>query len=278
MDWTTLVAEKRKTSPSMAAALYRVTSSFLNHAEAEGWIAAPLLPRKGAAKLAPSPKARVRVLSDSELREVWRAVETDSPKARAFIRLLILTGARELEVADIATGEIDRTVGVWRLPSVRAKNGTSYTMPLSPLALNEIASVWPEHDWKAGPSWRLLGKIKGNGFRGFSKLKARVDAAIAAARAQEAAVTGAAASPMAPWRWHDLRRSVRTGMTRLGVSRDHAEAAINHRSGRTALERTYNRHDYAEEILAALNLWQSHVSVLIMPDVVMLSERRRARS
>ncbi len=50
---------------------------------------------------------------------------------------------------------------------------------------------------------------------------------------------------MTDWRWHDLRRTARTGMTRLGVARDHAEAAINHVSGRSALERTYDRHDYA---------------------------------
>jgi hypothetical protein len=65
------------------------------------------------------------------------------------------------------------------------------------------------------------------------------------------------------WRWHDLRRTARTGMTRLGVPRDHAEAAINHVSGRSALERTYDRHDYAGEIVSALGCWQAHVAGLV---------------
>lgn len=275
-DWTSLVAAKRKDAPAMAAALYRVVSSFLGHAEAEGWIAAPLLPRKGAAKLAPSPAARARVLTDSELTEVWHVAGAQSPKARAFIRLLILTAAREMEVADVATGEIDQASGRWRIPGTRTKNGQGYTIPLSPLAMAEIEAVWPKHGERAGPDWRLLGAIAGNGFRGFSKLKARIDAVIVSARAE---AQGAKEQPLAPWRWHDLRRTARTGMTRLGIVRDHAEAAINHVSGRSTLERTYDRHDYAAEIAAALSRWQAHVAALVsaqpVAEVVALADRRR---
>jgi integrase len=274
-DWTALVAAKRKAAPAMAAALYRVVSSFLNHAEAEGWIAAPLLPRKGAAKLAPLPPARARVLTDSELAEVWRATEQENPKARAFVRLLILTAAREMEVADVATGEIDREAARWRIPGSRTKNGEGYAVPLLSLALAEVAAVWPPHDDEAGLDWRLLGKIRGSGYRGFSKLKARLDATVAAARAKDAA--GGPVVTMPAWRWHDLRRTARTGMTRLGIPRDHAEAAINHVSGRSKLERTYDRHDYADEIVAALSRWQAHVAALVtaqpVAEVVPLAAR-----
>ena len=51
-------------------------------------------------------------------------------------------------------------------------------------------------------------------------------------------------------------------MTRLGVPRDHAEAALNHVSGRTALERTYDRHRYEDEVIAAVEKWQAHVANL----------------
>ena len=94
---------------------------------------------------------------------------------------------------------------------------------------------------------KLLGRIKGGGFRGFGKLKLRMDGA----------------TKLVGWRWHDLRRTARTGMTRLGVPRDHAEAAINHVSGRSKLERTYDRHDYGPEVIAALTLWQGHVAHLV---------------
>ena len=62
---------------------------------------------------------------------------------------------------------------------------------------------------------------------------------------------------------HDLRRTCRTGLSRLGVSKDHAEACLNHVSSRSALERTYDVHDYADEVVAALSAWQRYVEGLV---------------
>lgn len=265
-DWTGLVATKRKTAPAMASAMFRVVASFLSYAEASGWITEPLLPRKGAATIAPSPAPRVRVLTDAELMEVWKAAGAEPPKLRAFIRLLVLTAAREVEVADIATGEIDREAGRWRVPGNRTKNGQPYTVPMCSLALAEIAPTWPEESGDRD-DWRLLGKYTDKGFRGFSKLKSRLDETIAATRKKEVEEAGAEPVPMPPWRWHDLRRTARTGMTRLGIPRDHAEMAINHISARTTLERTYDRHDYTPEITVALGTWQAHVAALVKADM-----------
>jgi integrase len=246
-----LVTRTRRRAPALGASLYRVLSSFLAHAEAAGWIEAHPLPRKGAALLAPGAAPRERVLTDDELLAVWRASEELNPRPRAFVRLLVLTAAREMEVADIAAGELDRAVGRWTIPGARTKNGLSHAVPLCPLALAELAAVWPTDGEEQGAAAhrRLLGAVPGVGLRGFSKLKARLDAL----------------SGVRDWRWHDLRRTVRTGMTRLGVPREHAEAAINHVSGRSALERTYDRHDYAAEVAAALGRWQAHIAALARP-------------
>lgn len=261
-DWTALISAKRRLAPGVGAMLYRTASAFLNHCEAVGWLETPLLPRKGAAIIAPSVAARARVLSDEELRAVWEASAQLRPKSRAFARLLILTAAREMEVADIATGEVDRAGARWTICGKRAKNHRTITLPLSPAALEELSAVWPEHGDAIAPSWRLLGDIAGSGLRGFSKLKARVDEL----------------SGVKNWRWHDLRRSVRTGMTRLGVPREHAEAALNHVSGRSVLERTYDRHDFAEEVIAALGRWQAHVAALVsdQPSAEVVTLRRPA--
>lgn len=278
-DWTALIQawkrtvttrrkrpdEKRKAGAPVkdgagaSAFLYRTISAFLGFAEVHGWVDAPLLPRKGAGLIAPPPPARERTLTDPELAAVWKAADREPPKLRAFVRLLILTGAREAEVADMAAGEVDLAGGRWRIPGARTKNGIGYTVPLSPLALDELRAVWPEDE--PAPEAKLLGRVAGSGFKGFGKLKMRMDKA----------------TKVAGWRWHDLRRTARTGMTRLGVPRDHAEAAINHVSGRTKLERTYDRHDYAEEVIAALTLWQGHVAGLVgkAAEVVALADRRR---
>ena len=245
-DWTKLIAAKHRNAPGIGSMLYRTAAAFLNHAEAHGWIPLPLLPRKGLALIAPPVGARKRTLTDEELKAVWTAADRlNRAKSRVFVHLLAMTATRQMEVADVSIGEIDLEAGKWAIPGSRTKNGCGIVVPLHPLLLDDLRAIWPEH--AAGPSWKLLGEIAGSGFRGFSKLKARLDKA--------AGVTG--------WRWHDLRRTARTGMTQLGISRDHAEAALNHISGRSALERTYDRHNYGPEVLVALKRWQLNVAALV---------------
>jgi integrase len=198
--------------------------------------------------LAPPPPPRGRALSDDELIAVWNASATEPPKPRAFVRLLILTGCCCAKAAAIAAGEVDRAAGLWRLPAERVKNGRAHVMPLCDLALAELDAIWPEHGAEADADWRLLG-TRGSAFAGFSKLKARIDAK----------------AGIAPWCWHDLRRTCRTGIARLGVDRLHAERALNHVSGRSRLERTYDTHDYEAATLAALRRWQAHVASLVLP-------------
>ncbi len=255
-DWTALVAARRRTAPAMAALLYRVISAFLNYAEAQGWIETSLLPRKGAAMLAPAPASRDRVLSDEELVEVWRAACAEDPKARVFMMLLMLCAVRATEAAGIATDELDLDAGRWHLPAKRAKNKRGYTLPVPEnvgrLLRDMVATQQFEHPHC------ILGARSGP-FQAISKLKARIDARITQERADKSPTP----KPMPPWRLHDLRRTARTGMTRLGVPREHAEMAINHISGRSSLERTYDRHDYAAEVVAALKAWQNHLLRLV---------------
>jgi len=254
-DWTDVIAAKHREAPGVGVMLYRTVAAFLTHAETLGWIPATPLPRKGMAVIAPPVAARQRALTDEELRAVWLAADRLSSKARCFVHLLVMTACRKREAADIPTGEIDLAAGLWRLPDgrkngrrlpdARTKNGNGITLPLHPLVLDDIRAVWPQHN--AGPKWRLLGDVPGGGLRGFSTLKTKLDAACG--------VTG--------WRLHDLRRTARTGLTRLGVSRDHSEACLNHISARTTLDRTYDTHDFGAEVLAALQRWQAHVASLM---------------
>jgi len=257
-DWTGLVTAKRRTAPGAATQLYRAASSFLNHAEVAGWIDRPLLPRRGLRHLAPAAPPRSRVLTDAELATVWQATaKLARTRHRAFVRVLILTGCRRSEAADLAAGELDQAT--WTIPSARAKNKQSITLPLGPLALAEIAAVWPAHEPHAG--WRLFGHSPGMGVRTFAQIKTELD--------RLSGVTG--------WTLHDLRRTCRTGLARLGISDDTVEACLNH--PRRGLIRTYNRHRYQDEILAALGKWQAHVGALVtdapMADVVPLRRGQR---
>jgi integrase len=117
-------------------------------------------------------------------------------------------------------------------------------MPISAPLLSELVALMPPG---VSGGYRLLGHVKGGALSGFSKLKMMLDAA--------SGVTG--------WRFHDLRRTVRTRLAALGVAPDIAERCLNHVSAVGALAAVYDRHDYQTEILAALRLWQGTLAVLV---------------
>jgi len=244
--WADMITAERPKRPATATWLFQLSNSFLNYAEALGWIAVNPLPRKGLAVLAPKGDARERALTDAELVAVWQAAGKLNPKPRCFARLLILTGARVSEVAGLRWGELDLPAGRWTIPGARAKNGQAITLPLGPLALAELRAVLPPE--RAGPDHRLLGR--GGALQGISRVKTALD--------KHSGVTA--------WRMHDLRRTCRTGMSRLGIPTEHAEAALNHVSHRSALVRVYDRHRYADEVLAALKAWQDEMARLLRAD------------
>jgi integrase len=60
---------------------------------------------------------------------------------------------------------------------------------------------------------------------------------------------------------HDLRRTVRTGLARLKVSREVAERCLNH--ALPEIEAIYNQADYLDERREALAKWGAHVAGLV---------------
>ena len=96
--------------------------------------------------------------------------------------------------------------------------------------------------------------------------------AIADRRTTAAAASGTIAAPLVP-SLHDLRRTVATGLQRLGVRLEVTEAVLNHISGsRGGIACVYQRHDWANEKRAALDAWAAHVPA---DNVVKLARTRR---
>ena len=73
--------------------------------------------------------------------------------------------------------------------------------------------------------------VAGTPFAGWSKAKIALDKAILARRAKAAETGGKPPAPLTPWNVHDLRRTVATGLQRLGVRLEVTEAVLNHISG-----------------------------------------------
>jgi hypothetical protein len=66
------------------------------------------------------------------------------------------------------------------------------------------------------------------------------------------------------WRYHDIRRTVATGLQRLGVRLEVTEAVLGHISGsRSGIVGVYQRHEYRDEKAAALAAWGREVERIL---------------
>lgn len=123
------------------------------------------------------------------------------------------------------------------------------------------------HNW---PQKGLIFTTTGEtSVSGYSRAKARLDAEMLTL-AREAA-TAAGGDPhavtIAPWRIHDARRTLATGLQRLGVRFEVTEAVLNHVSGsRSGIAAVYQRHEWTDEKRAALDAWGVHLRKVIAPD------------
>lgn len=124
---------------------------------------------------APAPEtARDRILSDDELKAVWRAAEGIGWPFGPVTQLLALTGQRRSEVAGMTWREIDFGAKLWTLPRSRSKNNREHVIPLSEQALVILASV-PKVESKQGYVFTFTGSTP---ITDFAKAKKRLAAAV----------------------------------------------------------------------------------------------------
>ena len=211
---------------------------------------------------------RERVLSDHEISEIWRAAGDASFPYGTIVRLLILTGQRRGEVAGMKWSEISDDLSVWTMLGERTKNGAVHVVPLSAAARDLLGGCLPRDAYEARDQFAngtlVLPGVFGTPFGGWSKAKAALDKAIEDTRAKGAPTARTTADSLVPWSLHDLRRTVATGLQRLGVRLEVTESVLNHISGsRGGIAGVYQRHDWAVEKRAALDAWAEHVTAVI---------------
>lgn len=210
----------------------------------------PANPARNAGKPS-SAKARDRVLTEAELRALWKAIDAEPFPWRAGMKLLILTGTRRDEVFTADRAEFDKKDRLWTIPAARSKNGVEHLVPLSDdvLAVLETVPV-------IGESEKLFPAARGGkgSASGYSKLAARL----------RAAVQKEIGAPVPLWRFHDIRRTAATGMQRLGIRLEVTEAILGHVSGsRAGIVGIYQRHNWLDEKRAALDAWACEVARIV---------------
>lgn len=267
------VLQKAKGKVATSRNLFAVLRRLFRWAVSEGDIA--VSPVTGM-EPPPLPVKRDRVLSDQELKLAWQASDKLGYPFGPFVRLLIVTGQRLEEVSGLEWSELDKGRREWLLPAERAKNDTASIVPLPDLAVKEIDALGKRAKRKDG--WPRKGFVFSTtgetSISGHSRAKRRLDREIAMLAAKEADLP-----PIAAWRYHDLRRTLATGMQRLGVRFEVTEAILNHVSGaKSGVAGVYQRHDWGPEKRTALQAWSDHVAALLIEhdktNVVSLAEAR----
>ena len=183
----------------------------------------PVIGTNKSAELRP----RERVLADAELAAIWKALAAD--QYGAIARLLILTGERREEIGGLRWSEVDVDKALITLSGERTKNGRRHELPLSDAALAIVKEQQrrerSDERGKLGARDLIFGEGEGP-FQGWGRAKAALDRRLAEFAANNGRV--------APWRLHDVRRTVATRMADLGVQPHVIEAVLNHVSGHKA--------------------------------------------
>jgi integrase len=222
--------------PAMADLTLAYLRKVLNWHAARTEYRSPIV--RGMARTNPKERARSRVLTDDELRKVWKATGKMQNAFGPFVRFTLLTAVRREEAARMQRGELERG-DLWVIPAARYKTKLDHAVPLSKAAraiLKAVPSINGgdlvfTHDGK-----RPLG--------GFSKHKKRID--------QLSGVKG--------WTLHDLRRTARSLMSRAGVPSDHAERCLGHVI--SGVRGVYDRHEYQAEKAAAFEKLAEQVAAI----------------
>jgi integrase len=205
-----------------------------------------------------TPKARDRVLTNTEIVKFWRAAGAAGKPFETALKLLLLTGCRLNEVTGMRYEELSEDGTQWTVPGSRTKNHRPHIVSFPPFARALLAEV------QRIEGLDLVFTTTGRSpVSGWTKVKSRLDQAMG--------------NPP-HWVLHDLRRTAATGMAEIGIDPHIVEAVLNHVSGAKAgVAGTYNRAAYAAQKKAALERWAAHVEGLVTDRRAEIVDLHKAR-
>jgi integrase len=232
--------------PGAAQELRKVAAVFLGWAAETGLISVSPLAgwrrkRRTRAERLDRPG---RALADRELPILWQAASATGWPFGPYLQMLLLLGQRRTETALMRWSDLNVEKGVWTVPAEITKSGREHRVPLPAQAV-AILKLLP----RMARSDFVFPGHRGAPLTGWSKRLPPVYGATAKAG-------------MAPWSLHDLRRTMRTGLGRLGADRIVAELLLNHAIS-DELTAIYDRAEYWQQRVEAAGRWAEHVMALI---------------
>jgi integrase len=228
-----LIARDKQTAANRALAHIRkffgwlVERGYLNHSPADH-----IKPRHKESE-------RHRVLSDAEIKAIWDAAKSMSGPYSAWLKLLLLCGQRRVETASMRRSQI--IDGSWHLSATDTKNKQPHIIPLP----NQAQRLVDQLIEKEGNFLIKSGRNGDRPVNGFSKAKLQMDRL----------------SGVENWKFHDLRRTVATNLTKLGIDRLILQKIINH--SERGVTQIYDRYSYMDEKREALQKWADRLDEIV---------------
>ena len=228
-----LIARNKQTAANRALAHIRkffgwlVERGYLNHSPADH-----IKPRH-------KERERDRVLNDTEIKAIWNAAEAMSGPYSVWLKLLLLCGQRRVETASMRRSQI--IDGSWHLSATDTKNKQPHIIPLP----NQAQRLVDQLIEKEGNFLIKSGRNGDRPVNGFSKAKLQMDRL----------------SGVQNWKFHDLRRTVATNLTKLGIDRLILQKIINH--SERGVTQIYDRYSYMDEKREALQKWADRLDDIV---------------
>ena len=218
----------------------------------------PTLGIKGASQV-----RRKRALTDAELAKFlkWLPHSPYSRLVRESMMLVLLTGCRSGEIVAARWRDVDLERGVWTIRET--KNGEPHDVMLCQQAIELLGYRKGIDKVFVFPSTKAGQHVKQKAL-GLAQYTAR----------HMDPESGAKDPVEVPWTVHDLRRTVATGLARLGCPRVVQDRILNHVDNSVAA--IYDRHSYGEEARAWLQKWANHMDALTTRNVVSISAAKAA--
>ena len=182
---------------------------------------------------------RDRVLTDHEIKLIWDASNLMTDAYSSWIKLMFFCGQRRRETATMRRSQISENC--WTLSNTDTKNKLLHVIPL-PLQAQQLVDRLLTNE---GEYLIKSGRSGDSPINGFSKPKIKVDEL----------------SGVSDWTFHDIRRTVSTNLSKLGVDRFIIRKLINHSDNEvTAI---YDRYSYLNEKREALQQWADRLDDIV---------------
>lgn len=256
-DIIAMIEDAKKRWPTSSLMLNTATRLF---AHAAGKRIVAVNPCRGielGAILGARPPRRQRLmLTENELRTLLQTIDDVGRQNGLMLRILLATGVRSGELCNAEWDELRLDDALWTIPAGRIKtrssNNAAFTVPLAP----SVVEWFKELRGLAARSRFVFPtrqatrreRLKSDAPQAPNTMSAAIDRYLTTHPGNVRALTP-----------HDLRSTARSHLRAMGIDRDIAERALNHKL--PGMEGIYDKGDYLKERRAALELWARFLSV-----------------